>query len=235
VVAPEALPLAHILGDRIGGYLKSLYEAKGITFFMGRTPTTIAGPSGAKTVALSDGTRLEAGFVVIGMGITPAVDYLAGSTLVEAGAVPVDGRMQTRAPGIFAAGDIAAAPDEDWGTRRVEHWVVAERQGRRAAFCMLDIDPGPDEVSFFWSRQAGLSMKYVGYARDFDQVVYRGEVEEGKFLAGYYRNGALKAAVTIAMAQELIAVERLLRHRAAPSAAELGDPAFDLLAAAHSL
>lgn len=233
VVAPEALPLAGILGDRVAAYLKSLYEAKGVTFLMGRTPKKIEGVPGAKTLTLSDGARVEAGFVVIGLGIRPVVDYLAGTPLVEAGAVPVDGRMQTRAPDIFAAGDMAAVADVDWGSRRVEHWTVAERQGRRAAFCMLDADPGADEVSFFWSRQAGLSLKYAGYAKDFDHVAYRGVVEEGKFLAGYYRGGTLKAAATIAMAHALVAVERLLRHGAPPAADQFSDPGFDLLAAAR--
>jgi len=241
VVAPEALPLAGILGERVGAYLKSLHEKKGVTFLMGRTLTRIEGTVGAKSLILSDGTRLEAGFVVIGLGIKPAVDYLAGTTLVEAGAVPVDGRMQTRAPDIFAAGDIAAVPDPDWGTRRVEHWVVAERQGSLAAACMLDSESagygntpyvGAD-VSFFWSRQAGLSLKYAGYAKEFDQVVFRGVVEDGKFIAGYYRGGTLKAAATIAMAHELVAIERLLRHGAPPSAEQLGDPGFDVMAASR--
>jgi NADPH-dependent 2,4-dienoyl-CoA reductase/sulfur reductase-like enzyme len=233
VVAPEALPLAGVLGDRVGAFLKTLHEKKGVAFLLGRTVTRIEGPVGGKVLTLSDGSRLEAGFVVIGLGIRPAVDYLAGTSLVEAGAVPVDDRMQTRAAGIFAAGDIAAVPDRDWGSRRVEHWVVAERQGRRAAICMLDSDPGPDEVSFFWSRQAGLSLKYAGYAKEFDQVVFRGAVEEGKFIAGYYRGGRLKAAATIAMAHELVAIERLLRHGAPPSADQLGNPGFDLMAAAR--
>jgi NADPH-dependent 2,4-dienoyl-CoA reductase/sulfur reductase-like enzyme len=151
---------------------------------------------------------------------------------VERGAVPVDARMRTRAPDIYAAGDIAAVPDADWGARRVEHWAVAERQGQRAARCMLDMDPGAEEVSFFWTKQAGAALKYAGYARDFDQIVYRGSVEEGKFLAGYFRQGILKAAATIGMPRELIAVERLLFHRRVLAASDLANPGIDLVAAA---
>jgi 3-phenylpropionate/trans-cinnamate dioxygenase ferredoxin reductase subunit len=121
----------------------------------------------------------------------------------------------------------------------------------RAAICMLDSDkygstrsgstpsagdvgdPGSEDVSFFWSRQAGLSLKYAGYAKEFDQVVFRGVVEEGKFIAGYYRGGTLKAAATIAMAQELVAIERLMRYGAPPSADQLGSPGFDVMAAAR--
>jgi len=235
VVAPEALPLAHILGDRVGAYMKSLHESRAVRLLMGRTPARIEGAGGEKTVVLSDGARLSAGFVVIGLGILPAVEYLSGTGLVEEGAVPVDEGMRTRAPDIFAAGDIAALPDAEWERRRVEHWVAAQRQGQRAALVMLDHDPGPMEVDFFWTKQAGASLKYVGHARKFDQTVYRGVVEEGKFLAGYFRKGVLKAAATIGMALDLVAVERLMRFGAAPSAAQLGDQAFDLMAAARAV
>ena len=235
VVAPEALPLAQVVGDRVGAYVKSLHESREVRFLMGRTAVRIEGEAGAKTVTLSDGVRLSAGFVVIGLGITPAVGYLAKTGLVENGAVPVDAGMRTRAPDIFAAGDIAAVPDADWERRRVEHWVAAQRQGQRAAMGMLDLDPGPPEVDFFWSKQAGASLKCIGHAREFDQVVYRGIVEEGKFLAGYYRKGVLKAAATIAMPLDLVAVERLMRHGKAPTAAQLADAGYDLMAAARAV
>jgi NADPH-dependent 2,4-dienoyl-CoA reductase/sulfur reductase-like enzyme len=151
------------------------------------------------------------------------------------GAVPVDERMQTRAPDIFAAGDMAAVPDADWERRRVEHWVAAQRQGQRAALGMLDRDPGRMEMDFFWTKQAGASLKYVGHAREFDQAVYRGVVEEGKFLSGYFRKGVLKAAATIGMALDLVAVERLMRFGAAPNAAQFADNGFDLMAAAKAV
>ena len=235
VVAPEPVPLAHIVGDRIGAYIKTQLEAKGVTFLLGRTPKEIAGAAGAKSVTLSDGTRLSAGFVVTGLGVQPAVEYLTSTPLVENGAVPVDADMRTRSRDIFAAGDIAAVPDREWGRRRVEHWVVAQRQGMRAAASMLDEKPGRDEVDVFWSRLAGASLKYVGHARSFDQVVYRGSVEEGRFLAGFYLRGGLKAAATIGLAQEIVAVEHLLRFDRPPSAAQLADSAFDLVRAAQAV
>jgi NADPH-dependent 2,4-dienoyl-CoA reductase/sulfur reductase-like enzyme/nitrite reductase/ring-hydroxylating ferredoxin subunit len=235
VIAPESVPLAHILGDRVGAYVKSLHEAREVRLLMGRTPARIEGAVGAKTVVLSDGARLTAGFIVIGLGIVPAVEYLSGTGLVENGAVPVDDGMRTRAPDIFAAGDIAALPDVEAERRRAEHWVVAQRQGQRAALGMLGRNPGPMEIDFFWSRQAGMSLKYVGHAHEFDQTVYRGVVEEGSFLVGYFRKGVLKAAATIGMALDLLAVERLLWLGNAPSAAQIADPTFDLMAAASQV
>jgi NADPH-dependent 2,4-dienoyl-CoA reductase/sulfur reductase-like enzyme/nitrite reductase/ring-hydroxylating ferredoxin subunit len=235
VVAPEAVPLAHILGDRVGAYVKTLHESRGVRLLMGRTPTRIEGEAGSKTVVLSDGTRTTAGFVVTGLGIVPSVEFLSGTGLVDRGAVPVDDRMRTRVPDIFAAGDCAALPDPDWERRRVEHWVSAQRQGQRAAMGMLDRDPGRMEVDFFWTRQAGASLKYVGHARDFDQTIYRGTVEDGKFVSAYFRGGVLKAAATIGMALDLVALEHLMRLGAAPTAAQMGDQGFDLMAAARAV
>jgi apoptosis-inducing factor 3 len=238
VVAPETVPLAPILGDRVGSYVKSQMEAKGVRMLMGRTAKEISGPAGAKVVTLSDGTRLDAGFVVIGLGITPAVDYLAGSGLVENGAVPVDRDLRTRAADIFAAGDIAAVPDPSdpaGGRKRVEHWVVAQRHGARAAAVMLGQDPGPVEVDVFWSRLAGASLKYVGHARGFDSVAFRGSLESGKFLCGYFQAGQLRAAATIGLPQDLVAIERLLRHGSTVSAAQLENGNYDLVRAARAV
>ena len=234
VTAPEDLPLGALLGPRVSAYVKGLYEAKGVSFLMGRSIVKIESTARGMAVILSDGAVLESDFVVMGAGIQPAVEYLAGTGLVEDGGVPVDDGMHARAPGIFAAGDIAVVADPDWGTRRVEHWVVAERQGVRAALCMLGKDPGPQELNFFWSKQAGVSLKYAGYARQFDQVAYRGVVEDGAFLAGYYFRGALKAAATIGLPPQLIAVERLMSRGARISPSELADPDVDLLALARS-
>lgn len=235
VVAPEAVPLASVLGERVGAYVKTQLEAKGVILLLGRTPKEISGPAGAKRVMLSDGSRLDAGFIVTGLGVQPVVDFLAGTGLVEDGAVPVDEDMRTRAADVFAAGDIAAVPDREWGKRRVEHWVVAQRQGARAAAVMLDQDPGRPEVDVFWSRLAGASLKYAGYARSFDQEVFRGSVELGKFLCGYFLRGKLRAAATIGLTQEIVAVERLLRHGAPPTAEQVSDESFDLVGAARAV
>ena len=235
VIAPEPLPLANVLGDRIALYLQGLHESRGVIFRLGKTVQRISGAPGAMQVTLSDGMVQDAGFVVIGVGITPAVDWLSGTDLVEGGAVPVDDRLQTRAQGVFAAGDIAAVKDPVWGTRRVEHWVEAERQGFRAALCMLDRDPGPWDGIFFWTKQAGISVRYAGYARQFDQVVYRGVVEQGKFLAGYYVQGKLRAACTVGKAAELIAVDRFLTSGAELPPSVFADEGFDLLEAARKV
>ncbi len=234
VIAPEALPLARVFGDRIGAKIKAMHESRGVRMLMGTAVQGISGGVGAKVIT-TPGAKVEADFVVVGLGIQPNTGFLDGAGITENGVVPVNERMETRVPGIYAAGDIAALPDADAGRRRVEHWVAAERQGQRAARCMMDADPGVMEVDVFWTKQAGASLKYVGHAADYDQVAYRGVVEDGTFLAGYYRKGALKAAATIGMPLDLVAIERLLKYGAAPTAAQFENESFDLISAARGV
>jgi apoptosis-inducing factor 3 len=129
---------------------------------------------------------------------------------------------------------VAVAPDVSGETARVEHWAVAERQGQHAARAMLGSTAPYGEAHFFWTKQAGIPLKYVGFARAWDEIVYRGDVEAAKFLAGYFRAGTLKAAATVGRRLELAAVERLLRFRSLPSRAEFADEGFDLVAAARA-
>ena len=148
--------------------------------------------------------------------------------------IPVDASLRTRHPDIFAAGDVAIAPDIAGEAARVEHWAVALRQGRHAARAMLGAETPYGEAHFFWTRQACLPLKYAGAARSWDEIVYRGDVEAATFLAGFYRAGALKAAATIGRRIELAAVEHLMRAGRTPSRAEFADGGFDLVAAAKT-
>jgi len=145
--------------------------------------------------------------------------------------VPVNGRLETAAEGVFAAGDIALVPDGRSGElRRVEHWVEAGRQGMHAARCMLGAEDSYREVPFFWSKQYGSSLRYIGYAPKFDQVVFRGDVSDKTFLAGIYIGGTLRAAASVGRARELIRLGQLLEAGKSVNPDQLKDPGFDLLA-----
>ncbi len=233
VVAPEPVPLGRLLGDRVGGFLKAAHEAAGVAFRLGATVGRIAGPVGAKLVVLSGGMELAADFVVFALGVRPVVDYLEGAGLVRGGEVPVDGRLATAHPDIFAAGDLALVPSIG-GAVRSEHWVVAERQGMHAARSMLGSAAAYDEVPFFWTRQHKQGLHYVGSSRAWDETAVRGDIEAGKFLVGYYEKGRLAAAASLGMSNALIAVEYLMRRNAAPSAGQLADPSVDLLGLARA-
>ncbi|MFB0546165.1 MAG: FAD-dependent oxidoreductase [Anaerolineae bacterium] len=229
VVAPGQVPMMRVFGERVGRRLQRLHEEKGVLFHLGNTPKEILGQKRVQAVVLSDESRIATDVVVAGIGIIPAVDYLQNTGLLHNGAVPVDGRLQTKARGIFAAGDIAIVPDRRTGeARRVEHWVVAERQGQHAARAMLGSDAPYDEVPFFWTKQYDASLKYVGFARNYDRIAYRGDVEEGTFLAGYYQNGVLKAAATLGRSREIIALGEILKAGIMISPDQFQDEGTDL-------
>jgi NADPH-dependent 2,4-dienoyl-CoA reductase/sulfur reductase-like enzyme len=150
--------------------------------------------------------------VIAGIGIIPAVHFLEGTDIVENHAIPVDGMMKTKAEDIFAAGDVALVPDFiTGGNRRVEHWVEAERQGQHAARCMLGSQEGYREVPFFWTKQYDKSIKYAGYAMGYSKIVFRGDVESDKFLAGYYNAKKLLAVAGIGKTDEIIIIGELLK------------------------
>jgi NADPH-dependent 2,4-dienoyl-CoA reductase/sulfur reductase-like enzyme/nitrite reductase/ring-hydroxylating ferredoxin subunit len=234
VVAPEPLPFAKVLGDRIATMLLERQKENGVEFHLGTIPVRVTGTPGEMRVGLSDGGAVSGAFVVFGLGIEPAIDCLAGTGLAGPDGIPVDARFCTRHPDIFAAGDVAIAPDVAGEVTRVEHWAVAQRQGRHAARAMLGSPAPYGEAHFFWTRQAGIPLKYVGAARTWDEIIYRGDVGSAKFLAGFYRAGGLKAAATVGRRIELAAVERLMRIGCTPSRAQFADETFDLVAEAKS-
>ncbi|MBC7185860.1 MAG: FAD-dependent oxidoreductase [Calditrichaeota bacterium] len=235
VVAPESVPLAPVLGDGVGRCLQDLHEEYGVRFHLGRTVQELRGNGAVEEAILSDGQRLRVDVVLVGIGIVPATDFLAGTGLVEQGAIPVDSRLETKAAGIFAAGDVAAVPDPRSGVRiRVEHWAVAQRQGQHAARAMLGRAEAYQEVPFFWTRQHGVGLKYAGYGHGFDKVLYRGDLHARRFLAGYFAGGRLVAAATMGMGEEFAATEAILRRGLAVTPEQFRDLGFDLKAVARS-
>ncbi len=229
VVAPEELPMLRLLGEDVARWLFELHQEHGVKFHLGTTAKELRGDGKVEEVVLADGTPLAADVVIVAIGVRPAVEYLEGSGLVEDGAVPVDGTLKTRADGIYAAGDMAAVPDPRSGQRRrIEHWIVAERQGQHAARAMLGSAQQYEEVPFFWTMQCGKSLKYVGYADDYDQVVLRGSLAEGKFVAGYYSGQELKAAAGVGRADDVLALGELLRAGVNVPPEKLRDQGVDL-------
>jgi apoptosis-inducing factor 3 len=217
LVAPEEIPMIKIFGDRVGCWFQRMHEKQGVRFHLGIMPNRIEKTGDILRIPLSDGSALEGDLVIGGLGVTPAIGYLKGTDLVQGVAVPVDGCLQTRARGIFAAGDLAAVPDRHTGEMlRIEHWVVAEAQGQHAARAMLGNTATYDQIPFFWTRQYGRSIKYMGHAAHFDQVAFRGGIEEESFFAGYFHEGKLKAAASLGGGSEFIALGELLKAGTPP-------------------
>jgi apoptosis-inducing factor 3 len=193
VVGPEKVPMARVLGEPAGRYIQALHEAHGVRFHMGCSVSRMNG----NQVALSDGAAVDADFVVVGVGVRPAVSLAEQSGLAMDRGVAVNEYLETSAPGVFAAGDIARWPDPHSEERiRVEHWVVAERQGQTAARNILGFGEKFDAVPFFWSQHYDLTINYVGHAEQWEVAQLEGSFEARDFCISYKRGDRVLAIAT---------------------------------------
>jgi apoptosis-inducing factor 3 len=195
VVAPESLPLSRVLGTEIGTLVKSVHEQKGVTFHLGRSVKSIDG----NVVVLDDGSRLEADLIIAGVGVRPNVQLAEAAGLILDGGIAVNEFLETSVAGIFAAGDVARWPDAYSDARlRVEHWVVAERQGQVAARNMLGYRDRFDDIPFFWSAHYDqLSIQYTGHVDKWDETRIEGDVMKMDCAVSYIVAGQRRAIATI--------------------------------------
>lgn len=171
VIAPEQHPLGRVLGHELGGMIQQLHESHGVVFHLATRPTEITDAG----VRLDSGETLECDFVVAGVGVHPNVELAHDAGLNVGDGVMVNAQLETSAPGVFAAGDIANYPDPRVGRVRIEHWVVAERQGQTAARNMLGAGEAFTPPPFFWSQHYDVAVSYVGRTAADDRSTVDGD------------------------------------------------------------
>ncbi len=194
VVAPETRLMERILGAEMGDFVRALHEEHGVIFHLGDTASAIEG----KSVKLKGGAALDADLVVVGVGVRPRIALAEQAGLKIDRGVVVDEYLQTSDPDIFAAGDIARWPDRHTGENlRIEHWVVAERQGQTAARNMLGLREPYVSVPFFWSQHYDVPINYVGHAQTWDRIDIDGDIKSRDCLLRYRRNGKVLAVASI--------------------------------------
>lgn len=194
VVAPGARPLERILGPEVGDFIRDLHERHGVAFRLGTRPKAIT----ADAVTLENGERIPADLVVAGIGVRPAVHLAQQAGIAVDNGVLVDACLETSVPGIYAAGDIARHIDVRSGERvRIEHWVVAQRQGQTAARNMLGRRERYADVPFFWSAHYDVTLNYVGYAAHWDRIETDGSLQDRDCTLRYLADGKVHAVLTV--------------------------------------
>jgi apoptosis-inducing factor 3 len=194
VIGQESVPLSRILGAELGRFIQKLHEQHGVRFFMDSKVRSIQ----AGRVEVGDGQFVEADLVILGVGVSPRTALAEAAGMKVSDGVIVNDRLQTSTDDVFAAGDMARYPEHVSGdAARIEHWVVAERQGQAVARSMLGIGGAYRDAPFFWSQHYDVTISYVGHAASWDSCEVKGDLEKHDACVIYRRQGKTIAIATM--------------------------------------
>ena len=229
MVADGSVPLERVLGAEVGSVYRDLHAAHGVELVMNQRAVAFRGRTAIEAVETANGTRIEGDLVVVGVGAQPRTELADRAGLDVGDGILVDERLETSVPGVFAAGDVAAAWHPLLGARlRVEHWDNARRQGRAAARNMLGMAEPYLRIPYFYSDQYDVGMEYAGYAPIWDQVVFRGEPASRSFVAFWLSDGRVVAGMNANVWKVNDAIAALVGSRQRVAIERLSDPTVAL-------
>ncbi|MEA2364092.1 MAG: 3-phenylpropionate/trans-cinnamate dioxygenase ferredoxin reductase component [Thermoleophilaceae bacterium] len=229
VLDPAAVPLERVLGAEVGAIYRDIHADHGTKLLMETGVEAFEGDTAVERVRTSDGRELPCDFVVVGIGVEPRTELAARAGLDVDNGILVDEHLQTSAPGVFAAGDVANAHHPFYGERiRVEHWANALNQGPAAARNMLGPADAYDRLPYFFSDQYEVGMEYSGFARTWDRVVFRGDPASREFIAFWLVGDHVVAGMNVNVWDVTDPIQRLIRERVAVDDRRLADPDIPL-------
>jgi 3-phenylpropionate/trans-cinnamate dioxygenase ferredoxin reductase subunit len=232
IVMLEQVALSLSFGDRAGRFFHERLAEHGVELVGGETVEAYEGDGRVQAVVTQSGRTIEGDMVVVGAGVRPDTMLAARAGLEVGDGIVCDSKLETSAAGIFAAGDACSYDSVIHGRRlRVEHWDVALQQGRHAARGMLGESEPYRELPYFFSDLADwASLEYVGPAYEWDEVVFRGDLDAGEFSAWYLLEGRVKGTLAVGRSEDLVHARRLIEDGVDLAGAKdaLGDVDSDL-------
>jgi 3-phenylpropionate/trans-cinnamate dioxygenase ferredoxin reductase component len=224
LLARTAVPLERVLGPEVGAVYRDLHRSHGVKFLPQASAARFEGERSVRRVVTQDGRAIDADLVVVGVGVAPRTALAEAAGLEVENGIAVTERLETSAPGVFAAGDVANAHHPFYGGRlRVEHWANALNQGPAAARAMLGHPVSYDEIPYFFSDQYEAGMEYGGFATEWDEVAFRGAPEDGEFIAFWLRDERVVAGMNFNVWDVNEKIRELLRSRQAVDRQRLAD------------
>ena len=224
VIDPLELPNERIFGPEIGAFYRDVHAQQGVELLLGDGVESFEGDGAVARVRTAGGRAVDCDFVVVGIGVVPRVELGEEAGLEVDNGVVVDERLQSSVPNVFAAGDIARAWHPFYGEGiRVEHWANALNQGPAAARAMLGEPVSFDRIPYFYSDQYDVGMEYSGYAPRWDKVVFRGDRDDGEFIAFWLQDDHVIAGMNVNVWDVNEHVQALIRSRQAVDVATLTD------------
>lgn len=209
VVAPGRRPLEGILGREFGDFIRMLHEDHGVVFHLGRTASGLR----PAAVVLDSGEQVAADFVVAGVGVRPVTALAEDAGLAVDNGIVVNSDLETHAPGVFAIGDAARWPHpRSRELVRIEHWVVAERQGQAVARTIIGERAPFADVPFFWTHPYDVAISYVGHAERWDAIEIDGSFERRDCTVRYSIGGQVAAVATVFRNRTSLEAERAMEQ-----------------------